>query len=257
MKAITGEGIRFGYGSELIFNDFSFSIESGDFLGIIGPNGSGKSTLLRLLAGTLNPQAGVIRVGGERIDRLSRREISRMVALVPQESFFAFEWTVQEVVMMGRNPYLKLLEQPGTKDTTIVAEAMMLTGVQMLAEKSINSISGGEKQRVLLARALAQETPILLLDEATSHLDLAHRLTILQILKRLNDQGKTILLVSHDFSEAAFCSRLLLLAQGRILACDVPEKVITTDLIRVAYGLEPVVTTHPITGKPQVLLPPV
>ncbi|MGQ9677885.1 MAG: ABC transporter ATP-binding protein [bacterium] len=251
------EGVRFGYGAELIFNDFSLSTESGEFLGIIGPNGSGKSTLLRLLAKALKPRRGAIKIAGKELDLLSRREVAQMVALVPQESFFAFEWTVQEVVMMGRNPYLKLLDRPGLKDSTKITEAMVLTGVQMLAEKSINSISAGEKQRVLLARALAQETPILLLDEATSHLDLGHRWAILQILKSLNRQGKTILLVSHDLSEAAFCSRVLLLAQGRALAFDVPEKVITPDLIRIAYGLEPVVTFHPITGKPQVLLPPV
>ncbi len=255
MKALTAEGLSFGYGNELIFDGFSLTIESGEFLGIIGPNGSGKSTLLRLLSGTLKPLRGVVNVLGKEIDRLSRKEIAQTIALVPQESFFAFEWTVQEVVLMGRNPYLKLLERPRQEDLKKVAETMKLTGVEMLATKSINSISAGEKQRVLLARALAQEPQILLLDEATSHLDLAHQVALLQILKTLNEQGKTIVLVSHDLNEAALCSRLLLLAQGKPVACDIPAKVLTPDLIRAAYGLEPVVTKHPCTGKPQVLFP--
>ncbi|NPV13758.1 ABC transporter ATP-binding protein [candidate division WOR-3 bacterium] len=257
MKAITAEKISFGYTQELILEEFFLAIESGEFLGIIGPNGSGKSTLLRLLAGVRKPQRGVVKVMEKELNHLSRREIARTIAFVPQESFFAFEWTVQEVVMMGRNPYLKLLERPRPEDLKKVTEAMRLTGVEMLAGQNINSISAGEKQRVLLARALAQEPEILLLDEATAHLDLVHQVMILQILKTLNEQGKTIVLVSHDLNEAAVCSRLLLLAKGKPVACDVPEKVLTPDLIHAAYGLEPVVTKHPFTGRPQVLLPPV
>lgn len=257
MKAIAVQGLRFGYGNKPLFEEFSLNIEAGEFFGIIGPNGSGKSTLLRLFAGILLPEKGTVELLGQEIKTLSRRKIARMVGLVPQESFFAFEWQVTEVVMMGRNPFFGLFDRPRQTDIAKVEEAMRLTEVIDFKERSINSISAGEKQRVVLARALAQEPEILLLDEATSHLDIHHRLKILTILKGLNQRGRTIVFVSHELNDAAaFCSRILLLSQGRCLACDRPEKVITTDLIRQAYGVEPFVFSHPLTGgRPQILLP--
>lgn len=258
MKAIAATSLRFGYGNKPLFADFSLTIASGEFFGIIGPNGSGKSTLLRLFAGILFPEEGVVRLLGQEIKTFSRRKIARIVGLVPQESFFAFEWKVEEVVLMGRNPFLGLFDRPKQADIAKVEEAMRLTEVIDFRDRSINSLSAGEKQRVVLARALAQEPDILLLDEATSHLDIHHRLKILRILKELNKQGRTIVFVSHELNEAAaFCSRLLLLSRGRCLACDQPEKVVTTDLIKRAYGVEPKVFSHPLTGgRPQILLPP-
>ncbi len=257
MKTIAIEGISFGYSAELIFRDFSLVINPGEFLGIIGPNGSGKSTLLRLLAGILKPMRGLVKVGDSDIARFSRRQIAQMIALVPQESLFAFDWKVKDVVMMGRNPFLGLWGRPREQDWRVVERAMVLTDTIDLADKDINAISTGEKQRVVLARALAQEPEILLLDEATSHLDISHRVAILRILKMLNQEGKTIIFVSHDLNEAgAFCSRVALLRRGEMLACDYPEKVFRVELICAAYGLNPVITVHPVTGRPQILLPP-
>ncbi|MEO0068598.1 MAG: ABC transporter ATP-binding protein [candidate division WOR-3 bacterium] len=258
MKAIEIEEIRFGYRDRVLFDRFSLTIEQGEFFGVIGPNGSGKSTLLRLIAGILKPQGGRIKLLGKDLNRLSRRQIARVCALVPQESFFAFEWTVEEVVMMGRNPFLGTFAQPKALDWERVEEVMAQTGVIGLRDKSINSISTGEKQRVIVARALAQEPEVILLDEATSHLDLFHQLAIIRILLQLKNQGKTVVFVSHDLNEAAkYCSKILLLAQGRMLACDKPEGVITPDLIKEAYGVEPVITIHPVSGQPQVFLPEV
>lgn len=258
MKAIAIEDLTFGYGPVPLFEGFSLTVEAGEFLGIIGPNGSGKSTLLRLIAGVISPWHGRVISFGRDISRLSRREIARMMALVPQESFFAFEWTVAEVVMMGRNPFLGLFDQPGESDRVKVKEAMRLTDVLNLKEKTINAISAGEKQRVILARALAQEPMLLLLDEATAQLDLAHRWAVMRRLRELQNQGRTVIFVSHDLNEtAAFCSRLLLLYRGRILSCDVPEKVVTRDVLKMAYEIEPVVVSHPGSGRPQVLLPPI
>ncbi|MGQ9708037.1 MAG: ABC transporter ATP-binding protein [bacterium] len=258
MKAIEVYDIKFGFSDELLFDGFSLTVEQGEFFGVIGPNGSGKSTLLRLLGGLLKPRAGRIQLLGKDLSRFSRRQIARIVAIVPQESFFTFEWTVEQVVMMGRNPFLKTFARPMAKDWEVVDEVMALTGVTGLRGKSINSISAGEKQRVIVARALAQEPEIVLLDEATSHLDLFHRLEILSILVRLKDQGKTVVFVSHDLNEASgYCSKVLLLSSGRVIACGSPTMVITRELLKNAYGVEPVISVHPLNGRPQVLLPPV
>ncbi len=250
--------LQFGYGNRPLFDRFSLAIPAGEFFGIIGPNGSGKSTLLRILAGILPFPRGEVLLLRKKLKQLSRRKIAQLVALVPQESFFPFEWRVEEVVMMGRNPYLRFFERPRPEDIKKVEEAMRNTEVLDFRTSSINSLSTGEKQRVVLARALAQEAEILLLDEATAHLDLSHRLSILRILKKLNLAGRTIVFVSHELNEAAmFCSRVLLLSKGRALACDAPEKVVTSELIRQAYGVEPVIITHPLTGgHPQIFLPP-
>ncbi len=257
MKAVTLERIYFGYSAEMIFRDFSLTINPGEFFGIIGPNGSGKSTLLRLIGGILKPMCGSVKLGESDIVHLARREIARIIALVPQESPFAFDWKVKDIVMMGRNPFLGLWGRPQKQDWCAVERAMVLTDTIDLADKDINAISTGEKQRAVLARALAQEPQILLLDEATSHLDISHRVAMLRILKTLNQEGKTIIFVSHDLNEAgAFCSRVVLLRRGEILACDAPDRVFRSELIYTAYGLEPVVTVHPFTGRPQILLPP-
>jgi len=256
VKAIEIEDIRFAYQEQLLFERLSLSIEEGEFFGIIGPNGSGKSTLLRLMSGILKYQRGRIKLLGKDLTTFSRQQIARFVALVPQESFFAFEWTVEDVVMMGRTPFLKTFAQPGALDRKRVEEAMALTGVTKLRGKSINCISAGEKQRVIVARILAQEPEIILLDEATSHLDLYHRLEIVRVMLELKNQGKTVVFVSHDLNEAsAYCSKVLLIARGRILACDRPEMVITANLIKQVYGVEPIIAPHPATGRPQVFLP--
>ncbi len=256
MSAISIRELVFGYRQRVFFEKIDLEVESGEFLGIIGPNGSGKSTLLRLVGGILRVWKGEVRLLMRPIHQLTRREVARIVAFVPQESSFAFEWKVSDVVLMGRNPFLKVWEQPSVNDWRIVEAAMIQTGVYELRDESINEVSAGERQRVILARALVQQPEILLLDEATSHLDMFHRVEILQILSCLRAQGKTILFVSHDLNEAAVsCSRILLLSQGRIVACDTPAKVITAELIERCYGIAPVMTTHPLNRLPQVLFP--
>ncbi len=254
--AVRFERVNFGYGSELLFENFSLDIAPGEFFGVIGPNGAGKSTLLMLAAGLLAPHSGRVSVLGMDVVRTARRAIARRVAVVPQESFFAFDYGVEDVVMMGRNPYLDRLESPGPADWVRVREALEFVDATHLATKNINQVSAGEKQRVVLARALAQEPVVLLLDEAMSHLDIAHQRLILDILERLNQQGVTIVLLAHDLNLAALaCSRVLLLRSGRLVACDLPERVITVELVRSVYGIEPIVTRHPETDRPQVMLP--
>ncbi|MEO0078521.1 MAG: ABC transporter ATP-binding protein [candidate division WOR-3 bacterium] len=256
MKAIQVQDLSFRYSGAELFQDFNLDVEQGEFLGIIGPNGAGKSTLLRLMSGLLRPARGRICLLGQDLACLSRREIARLCALVPQESFFTYDYTVREIVMMGRNPFLNRFARPGPKDWNKVSQALELADASQLADASINAISAGEKQRAILARALAQEPELLLLDEATSHLDMSHQLQMARILARLNRQGKTIVFLSHDLNLAALvCSRVLLLHQGKMLACGTSDQVITRELIQLAYGVEPLLARHPETGRPQVMLP--
>jgi len=256
VKAVELSGLAFGYGERLLFDGFDLDVRAGEFLGIIGPNGAGKSTLLKLMAGLLRPRRGSVRVFGRELRAIGRAEVARTIGVVLQENPFAFDYAVSDVVMMGRNPYLGRFQSPGRQDRQVVTSALEFVDALLLRDQRINAISAGERQRVVLARALAQEPKILMLDEATSHLDIAHQQMIVRILVELNRQGRTVILLSHDLNLAAlYCSRILLLDRGRIAACDVPERVITDGLIRSVYGVEALVTRHPETGRPQVVLP--
>jgi iron complex transport system ATP-binding protein len=256
VKAIQLSGLAFGYGERLLFDGFDLDVEGGEFLGVIGPNGAGKSTLLKLVAGLLRPKRGSVRILEHELRTIGRAEVARTIGVVLQENPFAFDYNVADVVMMGRNPYLGRFQSPGKKDRQVVTDALEFVDALFLRDERINAISAGERQRVVLARALAQEPQILLLDEATSHLDIAHQQMIASILVELNRQGRTVVLLSHDLNLAAlYSSRILLLDKGRAAACDVPERVVTSALIQSVYGVEPIVTRHPETGRPQILLP--
>jgi iron complex transport system ATP-binding protein len=255
-RAIELEQVSFGYGAADLFSRFDLSVNQGEFFGVIGPNGAGKSTLLRLCAGLLRPRSGRVRLLGKELGALRRREVARACGVVLQESFFAFDYSVTETVLMGRHPHLDALEQPGRHDRELARRALEFVDACGLQDKSINAISQGEKQRVLLARALCQEPSVLLLDEALSHLDLGHQQAMAQVLLRLSRAGRTVVLLSHDLNlTALFCDRLLLLDRGRAAACDAPERVLERELVARVYGLEPVVLAHPRTGRPQLLLP--
>jgi cobalamin transport system ATP-binding protein len=255
-NAIELKNISFSYEREPFLKDFSLAIEAGEFFGIIGPNGSGKTTILKLMAGFLKPQAGKILVMNQAINQIGRNELAKTIGFVPQENFFAFEFSVFDVVLWGRNPYLKRFESPKKSDMEKALAALTFADILPLKDKSINRISAGERQRVVLARALAQEPKILLLDEATSHLDITHQVEFLKILKRLNKDGMTIVFLSHDLNLASLvCSRILLLDKGQPVACDKPEKVLKPELIERVYKVKPYLQNHPETGLPQIILP--
>lgn len=256
MNAIELRDVGFGYGTELLFDRFALAVAPGEFLGVIGPNGSGKSTLLRLMAGLLRPASGSVLVQGQDLVALARRAVARELAVVPQESHFAFDFRVEDVVMMGRNPFLGRWDRPSAADRAAVRRAMARVDVGNLAGKSVNEVSGGEKQRVVLARALAQEPGILLLDEPTAQLDIGHQHSFLRVLGELNREGRTIVFSTHDLNlAAANCSRLVLLDHGKVAADGPAELVLEAGLVGRVYGVEPVITRHPATGRPQVLLP--
>jgi ABC-type cobalamin/Fe3+-siderophores transport system ATPase subunit len=246
-----------------VLRDLDFEVPSGEVLGIIGPNGSGKTSLLKLLAKLLRPQAGRISLFGSELAALSQEAVARSVALVPQESPPVFPFTIAEVVLMGRFPHRQRgwnfgsFGWEGPDDVKVAREAMDELDVGHLARRSIYEVSGGERQRAIIARALAQEPRVLLLDEPTAFLDLNHQLDICRILRRLNqERGLTVVLVSHDLNLASqYCDRLLMLSEGRVVRIGSPEEVIRPELLEKVYRCEVLVDRHPTTGLPRVTLP--
>ena len=259
-------GVTFGFGRKEtavqspVLRNVSLTIESGEVLGILGPNGSGKSTLLKILMRILVPQQGTIEWFGQPFDAFSQADIARHVAFVPQETQQAFPFTINEMVLMGRYPHHGRTWGPGwesARDRAVAMQAMSDLGVAHLGGRLITNVSGGERQRAVIARALAQEPEILLLDEPTAFLDLHHQLEIARIIRRLNrERGLTVVLVSHDLNLASqYCDRLLLLREGEIVTMGSPEEVIAGEFLEWVYGCSVLVDRHPQSGMPRVTLP--
>jgi len=231
-----------------ILKDVSLEVKKGDFLGIIGPNGSGKTTLLRTIAQYLKPKSGVVYIDGKDISKLSLSEIARIIGVVPQEYDLNLNLTVEEFVLTGRIPYLRFgFERE--YDLNVANKAIRLVGCDFFVNRLIKTLSGGEKQRVMLARALAQEPKILLLDEPTSHLDLHHQIEIMELLKGLAESGVTIIATFHDLNLAIqYCNKIAIVKDGRIVAYGSPD-ILTPDIIRGVFGVEVVVKRNPATGR--------
>jgi iron complex transport system ATP-binding protein len=235
----------------------SLAVWPGRFVGLLGPNGSGKSTLLRLAAGLLHPQQGSVRLEGRTLGSLGRTEIARQVAVVPQQPLMPEAFTGWDIVVAGRTPHQGILRGTSRLDEAIVQRALGLVDATHLVDRRVGEISGGERQRLLLARALAQEPTVLLLDEPTAHLDLPHQLVILDLVLRLaRESDLAILGVFHDLNlAAAYCDELSLMRDGRILVHGTPETVLSPSWIATVYGLDITVVPHPQSGRP-VVLPP-
>lgn len=251
-------GVAVSFRSRRALDGVTLDVGRGEILGLIGPNGSGKTTLLRTITRVLVPEEGEVLLDGGPLGRWSAAAIARKVAVVGQESAGDFDFTVGEMVTMGRRPHLGFLRSEGPADREVVRRAMELTGVLDLAGRAMSELSGGERQRVVLARALAQDPEVLLLDEPTSHLDIAHQVATFEILRELaRSRGLTVLAVLHDLNLAAgFCDRLALLTGGKVQAGGSPWEVLTPANIRRAYGQEVAVTRHPLGGGPQVVFLP-
>lgn len=249
-------GISYSYGAAPALAGVTFTVEPGVMVAVVGPNGSGKSTLVRCLSRALRPQVGTVLLGGRDLARFSAREVAQRLAVVPQETAIDFDFTVVEVVLMGRQPYLRPWQRESRHDLAIANRALELTGTLHLAERPVSSLSGGERQRVVIARALAQEPEILILDEPTAHLDLAYESEILELLARLSrEKGLTIIAVLHDLNLAAqYFNQCILLAEGRIVALGPVAEVLTRPHIKAAYGCDVLVTRQ--GGRPCISLPP-
>ncbi|MGI6609829.1 MAG: heme ABC transporter ATP-binding protein [Limnochordia bacterium] len=246
--------ITFGYNSHPVLTDVNFALHAGEIVGIVGPNGSGKSTLLGVISRALLPASGSVWVFGTPIQRLPRRDLARLMSVVRQQENVAFDFTVREVVTMGRSPYVGRLGRESPSDLEVVNAAMRIAEVEHLAARRVSELSGGEFQRVILARTLAQDTPVILLDEPTGSLDLKYQVQTLGLLQQLAKEGRSIIITMHDLTLAAqYCDRLLLLHEGRIRAAGTPAQILTPPLLEEVYELATVVIKHPVTGLPVVL----
>lgn len=246
---------RYAAGAPLAVDGVSVRLSEGALAGILGPNGSGKTTLLRLLSGTHTPTAGRVLLNDRPLDQLSRRDAARQIAVVPQETELAFEYTALEIVLMGRHPHLGVFTVEGPDDVRIAREAMSATGTVHLAERPFHQLSGGEKQRVVIAAALAQSSGVLLLDEPTASLDLGYQLEISSLLTRLNrDHGVTMAVSTHDLNLAAsICRELILMRDGKVLAAGPTTEVLTADNVRRLYDVDAEVRVHEPSGHVTVV----
>jgi len=251
------DGVSAGYGARPALRGVGLRVRAGEVVGLIGPNGSGKTSAIRVASRTLRPDAGTVLVEGRDPYGMRSREAARLVAVVPQEVSATFAFTALEVVLMGRSPYISALGGGSSEDYRRAREAMEVAGVHHLGDRPIDELSGGEKQRVLLAQALAQDAPVLLLDEPTTHLDLRHVVGILATVRALAREGRAILVVFHDLNLAAgVCDRIVALDEGRVVAEGDPHEVVTPGFIEAVYGVEAEIVPHVATGRPTVMLAP-
>ena len=249
-------GIACAYDGADVLSDVTVKLSPGDFTAVAGPNGSGKSTLIRALSRVLRPRLGRALLEGQDLYALPARQSAQAIAVLPQESALEFEFSCEEVVMMGRAPHLGRFETESERDRAVVREAMERTATWDLRNRAILELSGGERQRVLLARAFAQEPKVLLLDEPTAHLDLTFQVQILRLVRELRDEKKTAVLASlHDLNlVAAYADRIVLLSKGKIAAAGTPKEVLAESVLRPVFGNDVLVRVHPDTGAPLVLV---
>lgn len=235
---LTVEDLTFGYTDQPLLYRVQMNVRSGEMLGLLGPNGSGKTTLLRLLSGVLHPCAGKIWLDGRELATWGRRGSAQRIAVVPQELQVPFAFTVEQMVTLGRTPFIRLFGMPTRRDLDIVQESLRMAEVEALAERIFNELSGGERQRVLLAMALAQRPRLLLLDEPTAHLDIKYQIEVLELVQRLNrEAGMTVIAAMHDLNLAARYFPRLLLFQRGIVADGGPAEVLDPHLLRRVYGV--------------------
>ena len=270
MKRVEARGLCYSYGRGQAVEDVSLYAERGEFVGIIGPKGSGKSTLLKCLYRAIKPQRGTILFDGEDVSRLSYRETARRTAVVGQENDVLFEFSVRDIVAMGRSPYKRFFDRDTAEDERIVAHALEQTvgdarrasgtscdfqcalrvDLDLQDARRYSCLSGGEKQRVLIARAIAQQTDFLILDEPTNHLDVSCQLDIFDFIKRLN---LTVIAAIHDLNMASlYCDRLYVMKAGRVFREGTPAELLTPELIREVYGVTAEAELHPATHRPAV-----
>ncbi|WP_049971027.1 ATP-binding cassette domain-containing protein [Haladaptatus cibarius] len=262
------EDVSVTLGDSRVLDNVDARVPDGTFVGLVGPNGAGKTTLLRAMNGVLSPDSGRVLVDGDSIAALSSKAASRKVATVPQDTTLSFDFDVRDVVAMGRNPYRSRFgsdidggdgesgDNDDSKNSTsaaVVERAMERTDVMQFADRSITAVSGGERQRILLARALAQDTPVLLLDEPTASLDINHQVRTFELVRELVHEGKTVVAAIHDLNLAAhYCDELLLLDSGSVLSSGPPTDVLAEDTLREAFNARAVVSSHPVTGSTYV-----
>jgi iron complex transport system ATP-binding protein len=244
--------LSFNYAGHPVLKEVEFKVDSGEVLSIVGPNGSGKSTLLKCMNRILKTKENTVFIDGKDASKINYKDLSRLIGYVPQSSTSTFSFTVFDIVLMGRRPYINW--NLSEKDSEIVAEVLDFLGIGDFAMRHFNELSGGEQQKVVIARALAQQPQTLLLDEPTSSLDIRHQLEILCMLRSLTqNEEHSVIVTMHDLNLASrFSDRLLMLKKGEIFACGTPKEVLTEENIRAVYGIESKVSDS-FMGIPQVM----
>jgi len=258
MSSLRIRHASFSYFDGLVLRDIDLFVEAGERVGLLGPNGSGKTTLLKLASGLLHPGQGEVYLGDVSLRKLTRRQMAQKVAVVPQQLQMPFAFSVGEMVMLGRTPFVRAFSGEGEADRWAVRRALELTNTEALANRIFNELSGGERQKVVLAMALAQEPKLLLLDEPTVHLDVNHQIEILELIKALNlESGITVVAAMHDLNLAAlYFDRLVLLKEGSVFADGPPTEVLTEDTIRQVYSAPVLVQKHPSADVPNITIVP-
>ncbi|HEY4717618.1 MAG TPA: heme ABC transporter ATP-binding protein [Anaerolineales bacterium] len=248
--------LRVAYGEKEVLHDLDVELARGEVLGLIGPNGSGKTSLIRAVSGVLQPASGTVSIEGRDVSALSAGERARQIAVVPQSTQLPPVFTVFECVSLGRTPHLSWLGRLGPRDLHHIQRAMQAADLSYLSDRRIGELSGGEQQRVILARALAQDCPILLLDEPTAHMDLHHQVGLLSLMRRMaREHNLAVLVTMHDLNLASlYADRLVLLVEGRIRASGKPAEVLTTEILQGAYHVPLHVHPNPQHGTPWVVL---
>jgi len=249
------KNISFSYDSVEVLGDISFELKQGEILGIVGPNGSGKTTLLRCINKVLKPKGGVVFLDDINLALIRQKEIAQKIGVVPQNSTHRFPFTVFDIVLMGRFPHKGRFDKEKEEDFDIVDRYLSLSGISHLASRLITEISGGEHQKVVIARALAQKPQVLLLDEPTLHLDINHQIELLELLKVLaKDENLIVIMVSHDLNLAArYSDKILILKEGKIYQAGLPEEVITYQCIKEVYGIETEIIRSQITNSLNII----
>ena len=251
--AAEAKDITVGYGEHTVLKSVSLAIEQGGFLGILGPNGCGKTTFLRSLSKVLKPEDGVVYIDGKTVSSYDAKTFAKTVGCVSQETETSFEFSVRDIVLMGRHPHIGRLAPLTAEDYAIADEAMRFTNTLQFKDRLVTELSGGERQRVLIAKTLAQQPKILLLDEPTNHLDVCHQIEILQLIRSLTPKI-TVIGVLHDLNLASyFCDRIVLMEKGQILSVGTPAEVLTPERVYDVFSVRMIVSPHPVTGKPYLI----
>jgi iron complex transport system ATP-binding protein len=243
---------------QLILKEVGFSVERGEMFGVIGPNGSGKSTLLKLLSGVEAADSGAVELDGRKVSSYARKELAQWVAVLQQDALPPIRFTVREVVEMGRFPFQNWLGDETEDQMQLIEGIMEKLNLVHLAERTLENLSGGERQRVALAKVMAQQPKLLLLDEPTTFLDIGYQVQMMDAVRRWQaEEDLTVVAVLHDLNLAAqYCDRLLVLHEGTVAQVGTPQEVIRRELIADVYGTVPIITEHPVSGIPQIMLQP-
>lgn len=252
--ALEARGLVVAYDGKVVVDGVDLALPEGSFTVVLGPNASGKSTVLRALARVLKPESGDVLFDGRALGDYGSKELARRMGLLPQDAIAPEGMRVADLVSRGRYPHHSALQRWTSADDDATRDALAATNTSDLAERYVDQLSGGQRQRVWVALLLAQQTPVMLLDEPTTFLDIAHQYELLDLLRDLNAQGKTVIAVLHDLNQAArYADNLVLMKEGCVVATGTPSELITAERVGDVFGIDAVVTPDPVTGTPMVV----